>query len=96
VCLTGSVQIGYCWLALFEATGEPSYREAAFAVNRYVRRSLRMNDDANTRGAVQGSFPIDGSYSRYEYPNWAAKFLIDALVMEARIRAIPASRAADG
>jgi hypothetical protein len=34
---------------------------------------------------VRGSFPLDGAYCRYQYPNWAAKFLIDALVLEREI-----------
>ena len=86
VCLTGSVQIAYCWLSLFQETGDTSYRDAGFAANSYVRRTVRLTGPLDTRGAVKGSFPIDGNYGRYEYPNWAAKFLIDALVLEQRIR----------
>jgi hypothetical protein len=32
------------------------------------------------RGGVPGSFPIWGGYGTYEYLNWAAKFLADALL----------------
>jgi hypothetical protein len=81
-CLTGSVQIGYCWLLLYRETGDPRYRDAAFAVSGYVRRTVRLDGSSDTRGAVKGSFPIDGAYSQYEYPNWAAKFLIDGLLLE--------------
>ena len=86
VCLTGSVQIAYCWLGLFQETGDAAYRDAAFAANRYVRRTLQLSGAPEICGAVRGSFPIDGAYSQYEYPNWAAKFLIDSLVFERRVR----------
>jgi uncharacterized protein YyaL (SSP411 family) len=33
-------------------------------------------------GAVPGSFPIWGQYMRFCFPNWAAKFLLDALLLE--------------
>jgi hypothetical protein len=34
------------------------------------------------RGAIAGSAPIWGAYSRFEFPNWAAKFFADALMMD--------------
>ena len=30
----------------------------------------------------EGSFPVNGGYCWWEYPNWAAKFLIDACLLE--------------
>jgi hypothetical protein len=86
VCLTGSAQIAYCWLALFQETGDARYRDAGFVANRYVRRTLKMQGPETERGAVKGSFPVDGDYCRFEYPNWAAKFLIDALLLECEVR----------
>ena len=35
----------------------------------------------NVRGAVAGSYPIWGGYIRFGFPNWAAKFLADAIMM---------------
>lgn len=34
---------------------------------------------SNTYGAIPGSVPIWGPYMRWRYPNWGAKFLLDAL-----------------
>jgi hypothetical protein len=34
------------------------------------------------RGGLKGSHPIWGRYMFGTYPNWAAKFLMDALLME--------------
>jgi hypothetical protein len=86
VCLTGSVQIAHCWLILYRETGEATYRDAAFAANRFVRRSVSYEGDDDVRGGVKGSFPINGDYGRFEYLNWAAKFFIDSNQAEADIR----------
>jgi rhamnogalacturonyl hydrolase YesR len=85
-CLTGSVQIASCWLLLYRATGDARYRDAAFAVNRYVRRTMKTSGAPETRGGIKGSFPIAGAYGTYQYLNWACKFFIDANVLELKIR----------
>jgi hypothetical protein len=85
-CLTGSVQIAYCWLMLYQETKDTRFREAAFAANRYVRQTVYVDGALETRGAVKGSFPIWGNYGRYEYLNWAAKFFIDSNLLEREIR----------
>jgi len=86
VCLTGSVQIAHCWLSLYQYTGELRFRDAAFAVNRYVRSTVRMDGPLDVRGGVKGSFPISGEYGSFEYLNWAGKFLIDSNLLEQSIR----------
>jgi hypothetical protein len=86
-CLTGSVQIAHCWLMLFQLTGDERYRDAAYAVNQYARRTVRVSGAADTRGGVKGSFPISGSYGRFEYLAWAAKFFIDSNLLERAVRA---------
>jgi len=91
-CLTGSVQVSQCWLMLYEELGERRYLEAAAAVNRYVRRTVRLDAPEETRGAVKGSFPFDGSYGRYQYPNWAVKFCVDSQLLERTIRGEEAGR----
>ena len=81
-CLTGNVQIAACWLLLHGDTGSPEYREAAIAANAFVRRTIRLDGPTGTRGGVKGSYPVSGAYGRYEYLNWAAKFAVDAFLME--------------
>ncbi|MDT8997928.1 hypothetical protein RQP53_01420 [Paucibacter sp. APW11] len=81
-CLTGEVQIAHSWLMLFELTGERKYLEAAQKANRYVRRTMRLDGPADQLGAVKGSFPVDGAYGRWQYLNWAPKFMIDANLLE--------------
>ncbi|HKM55386.1 MAG TPA: hypothetical protein VJY33_18420 [Isosphaeraceae bacterium] len=84
-CLTGSAQVAGCWLLLHEQTGRPSYRDAARAANQYVRRTIKVEGPPETRGAVKGSFPIDGGYCTFLYPNWACKFFVDSNLLERRI-----------
>ncbi|MDW7711866.1 MAG: prenyltransferase/squalene oxidase repeat-containing protein [Deferrisomatales bacterium] len=85
-CLTGSAQIAHCWLLLYAHTGETRYRDAGFAANALVRRTVSVTGAPDVRGGVKGSFPVDGAYGRYQYLNWAAKFLIDANTLEATLR----------
>ena len=86
-CLTGSVQIACCYLLLFDDTGDRRYRDAALALNRFVRRSVRLDAPPEIRGGVKGSFPVSGTYGAYEYLNWAAKFFVDAMQLEIALQA---------
>lgn len=94
-CLTGNVQIAHSLLLLYDKTGHEPYRDAAYRLNRVVRRTLRTDDPDETRGAVKGSFPIDGEYGYFEYLNWATKFAIDAFTAEEKTRAEDARRDGD-
>jgi hypothetical protein len=82
-CLTGDAQTAIVWLRLGWATGAGRYVEAARRVNRYVMatQDLTARDDG-VRGGIAGSSPIHGEYAPYEYPNWAAKFFADAMMLE--------------
>jgi hypothetical protein len=82
VCLTGSVQIAICWLLLHRETGNTAMRDAAFAVNKFVRRTVSMDGPPHIRGGVKGSFPVTGFYGRLQYLNWACKFMIDSSLLE--------------
>ena len=85
-CLTGSVQIVHCWLMLYQHTGDIRYRDAAYAGNSFVRRSMRVDGPPETRGAIKGSFPVYGRYCAYGYPNWACKFVVDSNMLEQTVR----------
>ena len=85
-CLTGTAQMAHCWLLLYLATDDRRFREAAFAANQYVRRTINVDGPPEIRGAVRGSFPIHGDYGSFEYLNWGAKFLLDSLRLEQQVR----------
>ncbi|MDN2697682.1 hypothetical protein O0882_15260 [Janthinobacterium sp. SUN073] len=84
-CLTGSAQIAHCLFLLYRITGERRYLDAGRRLNRYVRRSISIDGPAHARGGVKGSFPVDGDYGTWAYLNWAAKFCIDANLLEIQI-----------
>lgn len=85
-CLTGSAQTSIVWSDLYLLTRDEKYRAAVRRVNRYLmaRHDIR-NPDPRLRGGVPGSWPVWGDYARLRIVNWATKFLVDALSLEARI-----------
>ena len=82
-CLTGLAQMSLNWIRLAQITGDDTFRDHARSGLAYVKSTQRLDDpDDAVRGGIAGSFPIWGDYSRFEYPNWAAKFFSDALMMD--------------
>ncbi len=80
-CLTGNAQMAVIWLRLFEHTGEREYRLAARQAIEFLKRRQTLTGPEPIRGGLAGSSPIVGSYMYLRYPNWAAKFLADALLL---------------
>lgn len=85
-CLTGTAQIAYCWLRMHQLLDNIEYRNAAYAANLYVRRSMKISGAPQTAGGIKGSFPINGSYGQFAYLNCASKFFIDASIAEKALR----------
>jgi uncharacterized protein YyaL (SSP411 family) len=91
-CLTGDVQMAIVWLKLYQYTKDKRYIKAAIKVNRYVKSKQRRGRRASgINGGIAGSFPVDGEYHPYLHVNWAAKFLVDSLLLEERLRVEGAS-----
>jgi hypothetical protein len=81
-CLTGNCQVSHLWLRLYERTGDQAYYVAAKKGIEFVAHTQHLDGSIpNIRGAVAGSWPLYGRYERFKYPNWAAKFFIDALFL---------------
>ena len=86
-CVTGTAQMALIWMDFFETDHDPLWLavatraidEAAYA------QELRAGSPA-VFGGVPGSDPLWGRYTRLGFPNWAAKFLVDALLEEQRLR----------
>jgi hypothetical protein len=80
-----------CWLRLAQACGLAHLRDHARRAIAFVKKNHRLDDaDPAVRGAIAGSVPIWGAYSRLEFPNWAAKFFADALMMDLSNQPVPA------
>lgn len=83
-CLTGNVQMALVWQRLAELTDDERFMLAADIVIDEVRDAQPMTSrDPGIRGGVPGSRPVWGPYIPMALPNWAAKFLIDALLVRA-------------
>jgi len=72
-------------LELARITGDKRYERHARAASRFNMRAqdLRVTDP-HRAGGIKGSHPVDEDYMTWRYPNWAAKFFIDALMLELR------------
>jgi hypothetical protein len=82
-CPTGDAQTAIVFLRLARTLGA----RAPYAVfAKTLLKGVAARQDLNspypgTRGAIAGSAPIWGGYLRFAYPNWAAKFYMDALLI---------------
>ena len=89
-CLTGIAQMSLNWTRLAQATGTQELRTNARSALAYLKATHRLHHpDPAVRGGIAGSAPIWGDYSRFEYPNWAAKFFADALMMDMKDISVP-------
>lgn len=86
-CLTGDVQIAYAWLQLARIDGASTWVEHARRAIEFVQSTQDIATMApERRGAIAGSYPRHGGYMTNRYPNWAAKFFMDAAMMYSEVR----------
>lgn len=82
-CLTGNAQLSVVFARMAQLEARPDRRSAARTLARAVMRAQRFRRVAPAvHGAVAGSHPLTGGYCTFAFPNWAAKFLADALLFE--------------
>ena len=85
-CVTGNAQMAIIWQRLARETGERSWLPAAEDANRFNLSIQNLAAaDGGVRGALPGSHPRSGDYMRNRYPNWAAKFCMDALMLQLEV-----------
>lgn len=93
VCVTGVIQLSLVWMRLRQLTSEPGYGAAAFRMIDFVK-TLQDIDSSHegVRGGIPGAFPIFGSYASLKFPNWAAKFWAEALMLKQELIAAGSAR----
>ena len=80
-CLTGNAQMALVWMDIGEWTGEARWLGYARAALELVKLGQSLDSsNPRIRGAIPGCMPMWGWYNDGTYPNWAAKFFIDALL----------------
>jgi len=81
-CLTGNAQLAMCILLLEQRQGDLRLVNAAAKLVDFIVSVQRIRTPfSGLNGAVAGSYPVWGKYMMLRYPNWAAKFFCDALIM---------------
>ena len=85
-CLTGLAQFAGLWLRFYELTSVSDYLDGGRRALAFLARLQEVDHpDPGVRGGIAGSFPISARYAPHQYVNWAAKFFLDALLLEERI-----------
>jgi hypothetical protein len=86
-CLTGNCQFSIVWARLYDRTGRDEYRRTVIRAMDYVMGSQDIHAaNPDIRGAIKGSQPIWGKYAPLAFPNWPAKFFVDAMLLRNRWR----------
>lgn len=84
-CLTGNCQVAIVLARLAERCGEAERYRAGFRTLLDSVKRAHLSEPGHPRPellGVRGSWPHWGGYSPWAYPNWAAKFFIDALLID--------------
>jgi folate-dependent phosphoribosylglycinamide formyltransferase PurN len=80
-CLTGNAQMSLIWLAMYRHSGDARLLSAALKAIDIVKRAQPVTHKTpGIRGGIAGSHPVWGNYITHAFPNWAAKYFIDALL----------------
>ena len=81
VCLTGYAQLAIVLFRLYGLEGEKRYLNAGLNLLDDVAATQDVTSPKKPHyGGIKGSHPIYGRYAPLQYPNWATKFFIDALL----------------
>jgi uncharacterized protein YyaL (SSP411 family) len=81
-CLTGNAQMAIMWLKIYQVNSDARYLNAALKILDQLKEVQNLNSsNPGIRGGIAGSYPIWGGYMPFSYPNWAAKFFADALML---------------
>lgn len=85
-CVTGNVQMAIVWLRLAGETGDCFWLPTAEKAIGFTLSAQNLDTaDDGVRGGLPGSHPLKGGYMKHRYPNWAAKFFMDALMLQMEV-----------
>ncbi len=79
---TGNAQLAIVWARLHALTREGGYAEGVQRMAAWLKAVQLLSDQGPIpgKGAVTGTFPLWGRYEKFAFPNWAQKYLADALL----------------
>jgi hypothetical protein len=86
LCLTGYAQLAIVFFKLYGLVGEKRYLDSGLNLLNDVAATQDVTSPGKPHyGGIKGSHPIYGRYAPLQYPNWATKFFIDALLVKQRV-----------
>lgn len=85
-CLIGNAQLAVVWAWIADRERDDRYRKEVSRTVRFLQRQQTLDGPDPVRGGLRGSAPVWGKYMYLRYPNWACKFLVDALLSERALR----------
>ena len=86
LCLTGYAQLAIILLKLHDEKPNSEYLETALTLLKVVATTQNITEPTEPHfGGVKGSHPMYGRYAPLQYPNWATKFFIDALLEKRKL-----------
>lgn len=80
-CVTGNAQLAIAFARLYQLSGDENYFNIAKKIFSKTVHYQKLMPLLNLYGAIPGSAPIWGAYQRFSFPNWAAKFYLDAFLI---------------
>lgn len=93
LCLTGYAQLAIVFFKLYGLDGDKRYLNAGLNLLDDVAATQDVTARASPHyGGIKGSLPIYGRYAPLQYPNWATKFFIDALLAKQGVLNAPPDR----
>src|SRR5262245_52805677 len=94
-CLTGYAQLAIVFFKLHGLGGDKRYLNTGLRLLSNVTATQNVTSyGKNHFGGIKGSLPIYGRYAPLQYPNWATKFFIDALLAKRTALNTPMDHAA--
>ena len=87
ICLTGCAQLAIVFYRLAALIQDQSFITPAERLIAQVAATQQTKaSPAVDYGGIAGSYPIYGAYAPLQYPNWATKFMVDALLVRKQWR----------
>jgi hypothetical protein len=81
LCLTGYAQLAIVFFRLYGLDGDTRYLNTGVNLLDDVAATQDVTSPGKRHyGGIKGSHPIYGRYAPLQYPNWATKFFIDAML----------------
>ncbi len=77
-CVTGNAQTSLLYAKAYQYSDNQQYLDISFLLFKSIAHRQWTLPIDGLNGAIPGSVPLWGAYQAFRFPNWAAKFYLDA------------------